>query len=104
MKARDIIARVEDVMIEPIYAFDEWTLVWLEGDLPPDSDRICSGPDDPCAMPIFVKTLTGKTLNLHVAPTDLIVNLKREIGTSEGIAISHLNLVFAGRPLRNSKS
>jgi ubiquitin len=47
-------------------------------------------------MQIFVKTLTGKTITLNVAPATTIDNVKAKIFDKKGN-----RLVFAGKPLEN---
>ena len=38
------------------------------------------------AMQIFIGTLTGKTITLHVEPSDIIENVKQSIQVKEGIS------------------
>ena len=51
-------------------------------------------------MQVFVKTLTGKTITLDVAPTETVESLKAQIEAREGIPCDQIRLLAAGRQLQ----
>lgn len=53
-------------------------------------------------MKIFVKTLTGKTLEFDVDSTERIAELKHKIQDDEGIPTDEQRLAFAGKLLKDS--
>lgn len=55
-------------------------------------------------MPVFVKTLSGKTITLEVLPSDTIVNVKRTIQGLEGLPADNQKLVFGGKVLEDSRT
>ena len=55
-------------------------------------------------MLLFVKTLTGKTITLDVAPSDTIDSLKRMIQYQESIPLNQQRLIFAGKELKGSRT
>ncbi|RMZ89162.1 hypothetical protein DV736_g3603, partial [Chaetothyriales sp. CBS 134916] len=55
-------------------------------------------------MPIFVKTLTGKLIEIRVEFTDLISTVKMKIKEKEGIPVDQQRLMIAGKPIEDNKT
>ncbi|PIK55303.1 ubiquitin C [Apostichopus japonicus] len=61
--------------------------------------------DETCFVfiPVFVKTVTGKTITLNVTPSDTIERVKFEIQDSEGIPTNLQGIMFAGKLLEDER-
>ena len=54
--------------------------------------------------PIFIRTLTHKTITIYVEPDDSIEFLKSFITLEEGTPVEQQKLIFAGKSLEDRKT
>lgn len=54
-------------------------------------------------MQIFVKTLSGRTLTVEAMESYYITDLKARIEEIEGVPIDQQRVIFAGKPMDNTK-
>ncbi|XP_039122193.1 ubiquitin-like [Dioscorea cayenensis subsp. rotundata] len=52
-------------------------------------------------MTIYIRTLTGKSIQLQVENSDTILNIKHKIKEKQDIAIEEQRLVFSGKQLED---
>ena len=57
-----------------------------------------------CAMQIFVKTQTGKTITLEVEPSDSIYNVKQQVEDKEGYPPVQQRLFYTGTELQDDRT
>ena len=53
---------------------------------------------------IFVKTLTGTTSTIDLEGVTTIADIKRKLNEKEGVPADQMRLVFAGKPLEDSRN
>lgn len=55
-------------------------------------------------MQIKVKTLTGKTIDIDIEPSDTITRIKERVEEKEGIPPQQQRLIFGGRAMADDKT
>ena len=55
-------------------------------------------------MQIFVKTLTGKTITLDVAPSDTIESVRQKLQDKAGVPLDQQRLTFGGKQLEDGRT
>ena len=61
---------------------------------------LCPGP----LVPLYVKTLTGKTVTLSVQPEHTVEQLKQKVQDKVGIPADEQRLVYAGMQLEDGRT
>ncbi len=55
-------------------------------------------------MQIYIKTLTGRKIQLNFEGDNKIVNIKQSLQEKEGIMVDQMRLIYNGRQLEDPKA
>lgn len=67
-------------------------------------EQLAQLPQYPDSIQVHVKTLTGATRIINTHATESVHILKRRIEDQEGISVSHMRLIFAGKQLEDGNT